>query len=209
MLEHARTQLGYVYGDSQAVFTLHHNAPLGDVNDVEDSVYRPLFRLLEYAAGVYELLDAVLAGAAWNLERMAARAASGFTTATELADTLVREAHLPFRTAHRVVARLVSRALAEGRAPGDVTAQDLDRASQFVLGRPLGLSDAIVREALDPRHFVEIRSVSGGPALSAVRPLLAANVSQLDADERWRTEQLAHLAAARAQLGDEVERLLH
>ncbi len=208
VLEHVRTQLGYVYGDTQAVFMLQHNAPLGDVNDVEDPIYRLLFRLLEYASGVYELLDAVLASASWRVKRMAARAAAGFTTATELADVLVREAHLPFRSAHRVVAQLVGSALAAGLGPGDMTSGHLDAAAQAVLGYPLGLPDALVAEALDPRHFVEIRKVLGGPAPAAVRSLLTGHAKRLKEDEGWHAEQLARLAQAHEQLNREVSKLL-
>jgi argininosuccinate lyase len=205
VLEHARTQLGYLYADAQAVFTLHHNAPLGDVNDVEDPIYRPLFRMLDYAIGVYELLDAVLATATWNVAYLAARAAEGFTTATELADTLVRQAHLPFRTAHRVVAQLVRDALAQKFAPRDIRAAHLDVAAQQVLGRALGLSDEVVREALDARHFVALRAVPGGPAPQAMSAVIAHQSAQLEQDVTWQTDRVARLGQAQERLQKEIE----
>jgi argininosuccinate lyase len=204
VLEHARTQLGYVYADAQAVFTLHHNAPLGDVNDVEDPVSRPLFRMLDYAIGVYALLDAVLASATWNVEHLAARAAEGFTTATELADTLVREARLPFRAAHRVVAQLVRDALAQNLAPRDIRASHLDAAAHQVLGRVLGLSDEVVRAALDARHFVATRAIPGGPAPEAMLAVLARQSAQLEQDVAWQKERVARLAQAQARLEKEI-----
>jgi argininosuccinate lyase len=207
VLEHLRTQLGYIYADAQAVFTLHHNAPLGDVNDVEDPIYRPLFRMLDCAIGVYELLDAVLASATWNVERLAARAADGFTTATELADTLVREAKLPFRSAHRVVAQLVRDSLVQNILPRDIRAQHVDDAAQKILGRALGLSDQIVREALDARHFVSIRAIPGGPAPEATRAIIAQQSAQLERDVAWRAEQFARLEQARARLNDALEKI--
>lgn len=208
VLEHARTQLGYLYADAQAVFTLHHNAPLGDVNDVEDPLYRPLFRMLDYAIGVYALLDAVLASATWNVEHLAARAAEGFTTATELADTLVRQAHLPYRVAHRVVAQLVRQALAHGIAPRDVRAAQLDAAAQQVVGRALGLSDDVVREALDARHFVATRAILGGPAPQAMRALLARYAAQLERDTAWWDARRAQLAHAAERLQSEIQRVM-
>ncbi len=201
VLEHVRTQLGYLYADAQAVFTLHHNAPLGDVNDVEDPVYRPLFRMMDYAMGVYELLDALLASATWNVEHLAARAAEGFTTATELADTLVREARLPFRVAHRVVAQVVRDAQAQHLAPHDLRAMQLDAAAQRVLGHPLGLSDEIVCQALEARHFVEIRAILGGPAPKVMSAVIARQSEQLERDVTWQTERLAHLTQAQERLG--------
>ena len=207
VLEHLRTQLGYIYADAQAVFTLHHNAPLGDVNDVEDPIYRPLFRMLDYAIGVYGLLDAVLASATWNVERLAARAADGFTTATELADTLVREAKLPFRSAHRVVAQLVRMALAQNILPRDIRAVHVDEVASQVLGHALGLSDQIVCEALDARHFVAIRAISGGPAPDSTRAIIARQSAQLERDVAWRVEQMARLEQAHARLSDEMQKI--
>jgi argininosuccinate lyase len=49
-----------------------------------------------------------------NTARMREFAGSGFATATDLADWLVRVLKLPFRTAHHVTGRLVSRAEAKG-----------------------------------------------------------------------------------------------
>ncbi len=196
VLEHLRTQIGYVYADAQAVFTLHHNAPLGDVNDVEDPIYRPLFRMFDYAIGVYELLDAVLASAQWNVERLAMRAGDGFTTATELADTLVREARLSFRTAHRVVAHVVRAANDAGLEPRDIRATQVDSAALQVLGHPLGLSDALIVRALDPREFVAKRDILGGPAPDAIKTFHVRHQAQLTQDEAWRVARLDDLARA-------------
>ncbi len=205
VLEHIRTQLGYLYADAQAVFTLHHNAPLGDVNDVEDPIYRLLFRMLDYAIGVYGLIEAVLASATWDIKHMAARAAEGFTTATELADTLVREKHLPFRAAHRVVGQLVRDALAQNLTPRDIRATHVDAAAQNVLGRALGVSDQVVREALDARHFVTLRAIPGGPAPQAMTAVIARQSAQLERDAAWVNDHVTQLAQAQARLNEAIQ----
>ena len=55
-----------------------------------------------------------------NRERMRASAAAGFSTATDIADWLVREANVPFRDAHHITGRVV--ALAEARRAARSTA---------------------------------------------------------------------------------------
>ena len=52
-----------------------------------------------------------------NVEHLSERAIAGFTTVTELADTLVRECNLPFRQAHGIVSALVSYAMGRGMSP--------------------------------------------------------------------------------------------
>jgi argininosuccinate lyase len=85
----------------------------------------------------------------FNKARMRAAAASGFSTATDLADWLVREAKIPFREAHDITGRAVR--LAESKAI------DLD-----------GLSDADLA-SLDPRLTPAVRSVLSVEASVASR----------------------------------------
>jgi argininosuccinate lyase len=98
VLEHIRTRIGYIFGDANTVATMVHGAAFGDTNDVEDPVFVPLARSFDAATAVLELLDATLETAEFNVERMAERAGDGFTTATALADGLVRDFGLPSTT---------------------------------------------------------------------------------------------------------------
>jgi len=206
VLEHLRTQLGYLYGDAQSVLILHHNTPLGDVNDIDDPLFRPMFRILDYAVGIYELLDAVLTSAVWDTAHLADRAAEEFITATELADTLVREAGLTFHQAHQVVSRLVGNALQTGLR--EIRATHLDAAAMAILRRPLGLSDKLVGEALKPSHFVAIRTIPGGPAPGAMRTVLDDQTARLAQDELWQHDRREHLILAQSRLSKDIQSTL-
>ena len=94
--------------------------------------------------------------------RLEARAGDGWTTLTELADTLVRDHGLPFRTAHAIAARLVG---GRQRDPKRPLAALLADASTELLGAPLDvLRSGSSATILSPRHFVEVRRTLGGPA---------------------------------------------
>ncbi len=108
VLEHLRARIGWVLGDAHTAATLVHSAALGDTVDVEDEFYEPLFRAFAHGIEVLRLLESALATCQFDVQRLAARAGEGFTTATELADTLVRRAGLSFRQAHRVASTAVS-----------------------------------------------------------------------------------------------------
>jgi argininosuccinate lyase len=200
VLEHLRARLGRLIGQAQTVLTLAHSVPYGDTQDIEDEIHAPLFGACETAADVLSLYTAVFQTLEVNREHLAARAEAGFTTATELADTLTRDVGLPFRTAHRVVSRLVRSAVSQGLTPGDVTPALLDRAAQAVMGRPLALSAEVVRRALDPAHFVAVRTQPGGPAPATMR-------AWLDRAERSLSEDAGWLSAARARLQETAARL--
>jgi argininosuccinate lyase len=195
VLEHLRARIGWVLGSAQTALTLVHSAALGDTVDVEDEFYYPLFRTFEHGLGVLRLLDATLQTCRFDTARLAARANDGFTTATELADTLVRCSGLPFRKAHAVASRVVQLSNAN---PHEVTANLVATAAQDILGRPLTLADADLRAALDPWSFIEQRTIPGGPAPAAMEIHLIQMRAQLNSDRAWRTARQHQLDAARA-----------
>ena len=108
-----------------AVLGIVKGLPLGYQRDLQEDK-APLFG----AVATYEASLAVLAGLVRTLEidrdAMAAAAAEGYTTATTLADALVRRG-VPFRAAHRVVGALVGRAEANGvRTLAEMSPADLE-----------------------------------------------------------------------------------
>lgn len=196
VLEHLRARIGWVLGDIHTAETLVHSAALGDTVDVEDEFYEPLFRAFEHGLGVLRLLDAALGTCRFDVDLMARRAADGFTTATELADTLVRSAGLAFRQAHRVASAVVQRS---GADAARVTPALIAEASTEVLGRPISLAAGDLRAALDPWAFVERRTIPGGPAPSAMEAHLAQLREHLAADRGWRQMRQAQIDVAREE----------
>src|SRR6202165_1188134 len=136
VLEHLRARVGWVLGDAITTATLVHSAALGDTVDVEDEFYEPLFRTFEHGLGVLRLLDAALGTCQFDVELLASRATTGFPTATELADTLVRRAGLGFRQAHRVASTVVQ---LSGADSARVDVELVAEAARQALGRELRL----------------------------------------------------------------------
>lgn len=172
VLEHARARLANVYGAAATVFTQAHNVFYGDTQDLEDEMHAPLFKMCETTRDCLQLLTVTIETLIVHRERLAARAALGFTTATELADSLTREKGMPFRSAHKVVALVVRRAVADGVLPAQVTAQ-MVRDAFAQAGLPaVELDDAFVTRALDAAHFVSIRNIPGGVGRQAAQDML-------------------------------------
>ncbi len=171
-LEHLRSLLSAAVGDTSTALTMLHNTPFGDVVDTEDDLQPYLWHALERADGLYRLLAAVVGTMEVNRELLLERAGAGYSTVTELADTLVRERGLSFRTAHAVVTIVVKLAESEGVGAGGISPGLIDRAAEGVIGEPLGLSADEVSRALDPVRFVELRTLPGGPAPQAMRRAL-------------------------------------
>jgi argininosuccinate lyase len=106
------------------------------------------------------------------------------------------------------VGQLVRDAQKQNLAPRDIRAAHLDAAAQKVLGRALGLSDEIVREALDARHFVASRTIPGGPAPQAMSVVIERQSVQLDQDVAWQADRVARLTQAQKRLQAEMEAII-
>jgi argininosuccinate lyase len=171
-LEHLRSLLSAAVGDAATVLTMLHNTPFGDVVDTEDDLQPYLWRTFEAADGLCRLLAAVVGTMEVNKELLLEKARTGYSTVTELADALVRERGLSFRTAHAVVAAVVKLAESEGAGADGISVRLVDRAAEAVIGEPLGLSRDLISRSLDPVRFVEIRALPGGPSLEEMRRAL-------------------------------------
>ncbi|MGI8405830.1 MAG: argininosuccinate lyase, partial [Thermomicrobiales bacterium] len=181
VLEHVRARIGYVYGDAATVATMIHSAAFGDTNDVEDEIYVPIARAFDATESVLTLLDVSLQTASFDVDLLAKRAGQGNTTTTAIADGLVRDFGLPFRTAHSIVSRLV----AEGSA---ITSAHIAEVAQGITGQHLDIHEAWAERTLDPWNFVEARTILGGPAPATTAAAVATGRERL-AQDRQRLER--------------------
>jgi argininosuccinate lyase len=169
-----------------AVLTILKGLPLAYQRDLQEDK-PPLFG----AVGIYETSLDVLAGMLDTLsvdrERMRAAAAEGFTTATSVADTLVRQG-VPFRAAHHVVGSLVAGAEMAGNelvGLDDDTIAAALAASDDLEARELARNPSIgttVRAAADIDAALASCDVIGGTAPDRVHAALRAARARIDAE---------------------------
>ncbi len=111
--ELVRAKTGRVVGALVGLLTVMKGLPLAYAKDMQEDK-EPVFHATDAVSLSLAALDGMIRDMTANLDRMRALAGSGFSTATDLADWLVRVLRLPFRTAHHVTGRLVARAEAGG-----------------------------------------------------------------------------------------------
>ena len=183
--ELVRGRSARVIGALAAMLTLLKGLPLAYQRDLqEDKV------LLFDAVAVYETSLGVLAGMLDTLTVDAARtraaATEGYTTATAVADALVRLG-LPFRSAHHVVGSLVADAERTGMGL-DALSDGQVSAALRAIGDPLAATLAddpatapALRAAADLDGALASCDVVGGTAPARVRAALAAARTRLEA----------------------------
>jgi argininosuccinate lyase len=182
--ELVRGRAARVIGELTGMLTLLKGLPLAYQRDLQDGV-APLFD----SVGVYGASLAIMTGLLETLtvdgERMRAAASEGYTTATAVADALVRRG-IPFRAAHHIVGSLVAQA--QGAGIG------LDETPDAMIGLALaaGGDETAAALATDPAIGEALRS-----AASLDGALAACDVVGGTAP----TRVAAALEAARARLG--------
>ena len=185
--ELVRARAARVTAGLAAVLGLLKGLPLAYQRDLQDDK-PPLFE----AVATLESSLAVMAGLLETLSvdtgRMAEAAREGYTTATSVADALVRRG-VPFRTAHHVVGGLVAQAEAAG-----VPLEAIDDAAIGLAlgaaGDPLAATLAedpqignAIREAASIKAALASADVVGGTAPARVAAALAAARRRLDSEE--------------------------
>jgi argininosuccinate lyase len=185
--EHVRVLASKALAQAQGIFTCLHNTPFGDINDAEDDLQPLVFSATADTARALALFAGIMEGCEVQVERMAERAASDFLTATELADTLVRREGLNFREAHHLVSAAVK------YLNGDYSPTAMADAIETLAPR-LSLSRAELLESLDPRHFVNVRAIQGGPAPEAMSPALQQAASEIAEARKWLEAKSALMA---------------
>jgi argininosuccinate lyase len=203
-LEHARGIASKAVGQAQAILVAVHNTPFGDIVDTEDDLQPLVASMFRDVARALTLVAAALRSAEFDVVRLEERAATGGTTLTELADHLVREHALPFKTAHAIASRLQ---VARCRDASVSLATTLADVSAEVLGRPLRYRDVQLQQLLSARHFVEQRTTYGGPAPAETARAGAASRAVLQQDREWLDDARAKIAAADAQLTQQAAAL--
>ncbi|WP_052019235.1 argininosuccinate lyase [Asticcacaulis sp. YBE204] len=110
--ELVRAKTGRINGAFIALTTVMKGLPLAYSKDMQEDK-PPVFEAFEALDLALAAMTGMIGDLTANTERMKAAASSGFSTATDLADWLVRNLNMPFRDAHHVTGAAVK--LAEGQ----------------------------------------------------------------------------------------------
>ncbi len=171
--------------------------------------YGDVPRALDLAARTTRLSAGVIRTLEVNAGRMRAALDAGFSQATDLAEFVMQECGIDYRTAYRVVGHAVRLASASGRRGADIDGTMLDASAAEITGRPLGLAGRDLSAVLDPWQIVVSRTSLGGAAPSEVTRMAeraAADAARLAAEaagwrDGYRAAEDALIAAARRRAG--------
>ena len=159
-----RAKIGRILGATVSLFTVMKGLPLTyskDMQEDKEQVFDASDSLMLSLAAMAGMVSDMTA----NTDALKVAAASGFSTATDLADWLVRALGLPFREAHHVTGALV--AMAESM---DCDLPDLSLADMKSVHSGITMD---VFDVLGVQNSVASRTSYGGTAPEQVRAQVA------------------------------------
>jgi argininosuccinate lyase len=164
-----RAKIGRIFGANTALLMVMKGLPLAYSKDMQEDKEQ-VFDAADNLMLALAAMEGMVKDMTGNKDSLEAAAGSGFSTATDLADWLVRALNMPFRDAHHVTGSLV--ALAESRDCDlpDLTLEDMQ-----------GVHEAITNDVFDVlgvHNSVASRLSYGGTAPKRVREQVA----------RWKKE---------------------
>ncbi len=161
--ELARGKSTIVNGELVTILTILKAIPYTYNRDLQE-ITPHLWNALKVSEDTLSIVTRMLLSVEFNTERCAELAGRNFATATDLADIMVREKDIPFRTAHKIVGRIVNEATSNNMAEEDITSEFIDGIAVDLGFDKLSLDDELIQNALNPAENVKIRRVVGGPA---------------------------------------------
>lgn len=164
--------------------------------------------ILDLALGSTEVMAGFTATVRPMKERMLSLTVEGFSTTTELADTLVRRTGISFRQAHDIVAHAVLKAIAEGKTADQITADMIQEAALESMGERLDITSEDVLSAMNPTENVARRDVIGGPAPLQVKRAIENQWEKISRQEARLNGRLESLKSAYESLEKAETRIL-
>jgi argininosuccinate lyase len=163
--ELVRGHSGRILGAMTALSVTMKGLPLAYSKDMQDDKV-PVFEAHDLLTLSLAAMTGMVETVTFNAERMRAAAEAGHTTATDLADWLVREANVPFREAHHITGRAVRLADEQGKRLWELSLDDL----RVIDGR----IEADVFNVLSLDASVKSRTSFGGTAPAQVKKRIDA-----------------------------------
>ena len=196
--ELVRARTGTVHGCLMSVLSICKALPYSYNRDLQEATPHLLQATKTTTASV-AVMKSIVEKLELKKEEMEFKAQIGFTTATELADTIVRETGISFRTAHKIISSLASvlsdeniESLKDKESEKAFVVEILQRIDDFatsIVGKKLsemGLTEKKVKEALSIASNIQKRTVKGGPAKKEVKRMIDRGRADLEKDGKSR-----------------------
>jgi len=198
VLEVIRARAGLVIGGFAAAATVLKSLPSAYNLDLQE-VTPKLWEAIDITNGSLRMLSELIPNLKVKTD-LQNKPELSFLTSTELANMLVRNYKVPFRTAHKIVGALVKELVGGEKSLTDTTPRLLTKVSKRFLKTALNVKAEEIREAIKPSSFIESHKARGGPSPEEVKRMLKARRESLALSKKWLSEKKHQLEEAERSL---------
>tara|TARA_B100000902_G_scaffold399186_1_gene468868 strand:+ start:1352 stop:2743 length:1392 start_codon:yes stop_codon:yes gene_type:complete len=170
LLEYLRGKSGLIYGNLFSMLTILKGLPLSYFKDLQDDK-EIVFKTNDTIINCLKILNEILNNFSPNKKRMLELANSGFITATDLADYLVRNQSMSFRNAYQKTAVIVNYAEKKGKKLQNLTIDELQRVEPKLT--------ADVLKVFKLKNSINSKNSYGGTAFANIKKMITKYKKQL------------------------------
>jgi argininosuccinate lyase len=201
--ETIRAKCGSVIGEATAAFTIAKALPNAYNLDLQE-ITPHLWRGLNDATLSVTLMGEMLGSVSFNKERLAEAVRGDMSTATELANELVRSKHIPFRQAHQIVGELVRISLQKKMGLQQSAEEFLEEVSKKKSGQAIKIDKDRLRTVLDALKTLELIHSVGGANPKFIQQQVVHDKKETEKIGIWLKDKEHKLDESRLGLRNEV-----
>ena len=169
-LEYLRGKTGSIYGSLFSMLTILKGLPISYFKDLQDDK-ELVFKSTEVLINCLKVLNEVLNNISPNKKRMLELANMGYTTATDLADYLVKNHSMSFREAYQKTAAIVNLAEKKKKKLNELTIDELKKVETNLTNEAL--------RVFDLKNSVNSKKSYGGTAFENIKKMIIKYKKQI------------------------------
>jgi argininosuccinate lyase len=172
VLEVIRARMSQVLGNFVAAATTMKALPSGYNLDLQELTPK-LWETIQTVASCVSMLSELTKNLKVN-KGVFTKDVLNYSTTTELANILVRNYNVPFRTSHKIVGSVVKDLMEKNLSLSMLSPELLNNTAKESAGITLDVKLADIKNCIDPQKFVESHNALGGPAPKEVKRMLTS-----------------------------------
>ncbi len=155
------------------------------------------------------LLTKILEGLKFNTTSALNRVKESFSMATELAELISIENNLDYRTAHKIVGKIVRKFLQSNKYLSGLTELELNEVANDVIGRSISCPKHIFEALSSPDAAIEKKSGLGGTSKVRVNEMIEHNKGEVNYYQSWINNEREKIKQAQSALLKHTENIIN
>lgn len=206
VLELIRATAPQLIGFTSIVGNILSGLPMGynrDSREVKEYIDLGFLKTLSMVGA----LETVLTTITIDKKRMVDLVVANYSMTTDVADAISQNTSVGYRIVYKIVGQVVDESIQSGKLLRDVSAQDIIKKA-FSMGITLHVTNAQLKDAIDPHGALEKRAHIGGSTKKTMAVSLAHSQEKIDMLVRWVWTQKQMVSKAKSKTLEIAQKII-